>query len=74
MTYIFIPTLLVAALGLFAAKAGDLLRSPLFKPEPCPDNASAVVWPYEAQVRKKRASARRMGKGAWFPLSHSGRC
>ena len=34
MTYIFFPTLVVAALGLFAAKAGDLLRLRSSSPGP----------------------------------------
>ncbi len=54
MAFIFFPTLVVAALGLFAARAGDLLRSPLFERKPCAANASAVVWEYEATPREPR--------------------
>jgi len=47
MTFIFFSTIVVAALGYFAAKAGDLLRAPLFHRSPCAADGSSVVWAYE---------------------------
>lgn len=74
MAYIFFPTLVVAALGLFAAKAGDLLRTPLFEPGPCADNTSAVVWAYEARHEQRPGAGRAMRPGAWSPVRRSGSC
>lgn len=74
MTYIFFPTIVVAALGLFAAKAGDLLRTPLFEPRPCADKTSAVVWAYEAVSARRRVAGRAMRPGAWIPVRRSGSC
>ncbi|MGA8741738.1 MAG: hypothetical protein WB561_11190 [Terracidiphilus sp.] len=74
MTYIFFPTVVVAALGLFAAKAGDLLRTPLFEPRPCADNASVVVWAYEAAPEQRRGAGRAMRPGARIPVLRSGTC
>jgi hypothetical protein len=74
MAFIFFPTLVVAALGLSAARAGDLLRSPLFERNPCAANTSAVVWEYEATPREPRGSAREMQPGAWSPVRRSGSC
>jgi hypothetical protein len=74
MTYIFFPTLVVAALGLIAARAGDLLRSPLFERKPCAANASAVVWEYEATPRQLRRASREIRQGSLSPVYRNGNC
>ena len=74
MTYIFFPTVVVAALGIFAAKAGDQLRAPLFERTRCAGDGSAVVWAYESTARLPRTDDREMRKGAWYPVRRSGRC
>ena len=74
MAYIFIPTLVVAALGLSAARVGDLLRSPLFERNPCAGNARTVVWEYEATPKQPRGVSREMQPGAWSPVGRSGSC
>jgi hypothetical protein len=60
MTFIFFPTIVVAALGYFAAKAGDLLREPLFHRRPCAGDESSVVWAYESKPRQRPAASREM--------------
>jgi hypothetical protein len=74
MTLIFFPTLVVAALGLSAAKVGDLLRGPLFERKPCTGNASTVVWAYEATSKQARTAGSETRLGAWSPVHRSGSC
>jgi hypothetical protein len=74
MAFIFFPTLVVAALGLSAARAGDLLRSPLFERKPCADNTNAVAWEYEVRPREPRGTEREMRRGVWSPVHRTGSC
>jgi hypothetical protein len=74
MTLIFLPTLVVTALGLSAAKAGDLLRGPLFERKPCTGNASTVVWAYEATSKQSRTAGHEIRPGAWSPVHRNGSC
>jgi len=60
MTFIFFPTIVVAALGYFSAKASDLLRAPLFNRRPCAGDGNSVVWAYEAKPTQRRAASREM--------------
>jgi len=60
MTFIFFPTIVVAALGYFGAKAGDLLRTPLFHRRPRACDESSVVWAYESKPNRRPAASREM--------------
>jgi hypothetical protein len=68
MIHTFFPTLAIAAIGLFSAKAGDLLRgAPRFGRKPCQTkHVSVVAWRYEAETPQQR--------GAWLPIHDRGTC
>jgi hypothetical protein len=67
MTQGILSTLTIAALGLIAAKAGDLLRIPLFRGTPCEDTHSkGAAWSYDANTAQQ--------KGGWLRVQRNGTC
>jgi hypothetical protein len=49
MTHSILSTLSIAAFGLFAAKASDLLRLPFLRRKACSDSESkGAAWSYQA--------------------------
>lgn len=55
MTDGFITTIAVVAIGLLAAKTGDLLRSSIIRSSPCDDKtASRVAWSYNPEASQQQ--------------------
>lgn len=61
-----LPTLAIAAVGMFAARMGDLLLAPFIRRKPCDkEQASRVAWSYNADSANQ--------EGAWQPVQpHAG--
>ena len=69
MAFAFLPEIAAAAVALFAAKAGDKLRIPFLKRNPCADaERKAVVWSYTP------ANGDNKGIDAWQPVTRTGTC
>jgi hypothetical protein len=67
MTHSILSTLSIAAFGLFAARAGDLLRVPFFRRKPCDDATSkGAAWSYEADAVQSQ--------NTWKPVRLYGSC
>jgi hypothetical protein len=67
MTHGIVSTLSIAAVALFAARAGDLFRFPLFNRKPCDDSESkAPAWRYKADAAQQ--------EGAWLRVHRHGTC
>jgi hypothetical protein len=67
MTHSIISTLSVAALALFAARAGDSFRIPLFRGKPCDNTPSkGAAWKYEADAAQQER--------AWLRVHRQGTC
>ena len=67
MTHSFISTLSIAAMALFAARAGDFFRGPLFSRKPCDDTRSkGAAWRYNADAAQQ--------EGAWLRVQRHGTC
>ena len=67
MTHGILFTLSIAALGLFAARTGDLFRIPLFRRKPCDDTDSkGAAWSYKADAAQQ--------EGAWLRVQRHGTC
>ena len=57
----------VAALGLFAARAADLFRTPLIRRPGCDDaQQSTSVWSYKSDAVQPERS--------WVPVTRQGTC
>jgi hypothetical protein len=68
MNFAFLPEIAAAAVALFAARAGDKLRVPFLKRNPCADAArKAVVWSYNSKSSSN-------GLDAWQPVTRTGNC
>lgn len=67
MTHGILFTLSIAAFGLFAARAGDLFRVPLFGRKPCDDTDSkGAAWSYKPDAAPP--------EGAWLKVQRRGTC
>jgi hypothetical protein len=67
MTHSIISTLSVAAVALFAARAGDAFRTALFTRKPCDDTHSkGAAWSYKADAAQQ--------EGAWLRVHRHGTC
>jgi hypothetical protein len=67
MTHSIISTLSVAALALFAARAGDSFRIPLFSRKPCDDTDSkGAAWEFRPEAPQQKA--------AWLKVQGHGTC
>lgn len=65
MTHIIVSTLSIAALALFAARAGDLTS--LFSRKPCDDTHSkGGAWEYKSDAAHQ--------EGAWLRVHRHGTC
>lgn len=69
MAFAILPEVAAAAVALFAAKAGDKLRVPFSKRNPCADaEQKAVVWNYSPTRDDNDES------DTWRPVIRTGTC
>jgi hypothetical protein len=69
MAFAFLPEVAAAAVALFAAKAGDKLRVPFSKRNPCADaEQKAVVWSYNPTRGDNDVL------DTWRPVTRTGSC
>jgi len=67
MIHGIVSTVSIAAISLFAARAGDLFRIPLFSRKPCDDTHSkGAAWRYKADAAQQ--------EGAWLRVHRHGTC
>ncbi len=67
MTHAIFSTLSIAAVAVFAARAGDLLRIPPFNRKPCDDTDSkGTAWRYKADAAQQES--------AWLRVHRHGTC
>lgn len=67
MTHGIISTLSITAFGLFAAKAGDLLRSTFVRRKPCDDTQpGSSVWRFNANASRSEKT--------WLNVQRHGTC
>ena len=65
MIHGIISTLSIAAFGIFAAKAGDLLRLPVIRRKSCDDKQSSV-WSFKAEAAQSQKT--------WLNVQRQGTC
>ncbi|HXS77881.1 MAG TPA: hypothetical protein VN753_17020 [Terracidiphilus sp.] len=67
MTHSITSTLSIAALGILAARASDLLRIPFTRREPCDDiHAKGAAWSYKADAAQRQST--------WLRVQRHGTC
>jgi len=67
MTHGIISTLSIAVFGIFAAKAGDLLRVPFLRRKSCDDTqATSSVWSFNADASQSEKT--------WLNVQRHGTC
>ena len=66
MAHDILPTLAIAVVGLFAARIGDRLRTPLFGNEPCDHSEKNKAWIYNEDAAQQ--------EGAWREVHRHGTC
>lgn len=67
MTHGIVSTLSIAALALFAARAGDVFRIPLFRRKPCDGPPSkGAAWKYKSDAAQQER--------AWLRVQRHGTC